>query len=149
MNKQDAYTQGFNDKLATAGQHVVNLYNQFKDKLTGNEPSVPGQAAIGGLTGAGIGGMGALYGHETNNVLASAFSNFGSKTPISPSTIPEVLGRIAATGKGFMGHSPAWTQFHSMASLMGKHPIPSIAIPAGVMAIISGIRAHDRQHGVI
>lgn len=127
MNTNDAsYTQGFNDKLAGVGEHIKNVYNDLKDRMPGDgEPSVPLHAGLGATTGAGIGGMAALAGHAYNEAAAK-------NVKALVSSVPDLAGKVRPASNAIM-------------SAFGKHPALTTAIPAGILAIIAGIRAHRRQ----
>ncbi len=100
-----AYTQGYTEKLAGAGQHLINAYEQMTDK----DLNVVGQTAVGAGAGAGLGGT---------------LSAIGQR--ITPGLKPNT--------------------FKGMLSTLGRHPMLSTAIPAGVLALVAGIRAklHNR-----
>lgn len=100
-----AYTQGYTEKLAGAGQHVINAYEQMTDK----DLNVAGQTAVGAGAGAGLGGT------------LSAVGQHIPQSGIKPNSFKSILAGI------------------------GRRPILATAIPAGILALISGIRAYKHN----
>lgn len=137
---QRAYDSGFNEKLAGIGQHIMKVYDQYKDKLTGDsDPSVVQQTALGGVAGAGLGGLAALHGNTITQSTAKRLSGVLGKT-VSPDAAHQWLA-MEAMKPG----SPFTTKAYSLMSSLGKMPAATTLIPAGILALIAGIRARNRQ----
>ena len=144
MSTHDSYRQGFEEKMAGAGEHIKNVYRDLREKFPEleDEASVPGQTAVGAGMGAGLGGLSAVIGHNIPKTLAQ--HHVGGMTA-TPDMMHAALQAASAGGKGFHQFGPGMTRTMAFASRLGKAPVLATAIPAGILALISGIRAHYKN----
>lgn len=146
MNKtaETMYRLGFDTKIASVGEHVKTLYRDLKEKFPAleDESSVPGQAVTGGAVGAGLGGLSSVIGYNIPKTLAE---HHVGPSPITADMMHSALQTASSAGKGFHQFGPNVTKGMAFASRLGKSPLTTMAIPAGVLALIAGIRAHYKN----